>query len=311
VDEHPGYVAPAGWYVDPGDDVQLRWWSGLDWTEHCAPMVEHRPEPDARPATDTDRQRPPGRDIGDADAQPGSPDVSPDPAARPGIPDASSVADAQPGTSDTPPGTPDAAQAPDRPLTRRERRLLDEQADATRALPPPVPRIAPITSYGWDRESEPAQDSFEHTVSLQPAGRDHPADRYVDIPSRWSSASVWVIAFMPWISVVAGYAALVVALTAPRAWWWQLGALLLPYLLTLAAAQRDVLRLRIWRHRTVAHWAWSLLGAPVYLIARTVVLRRHAGLGSAPLWVWLVNLLLVTGAVVVVLALVGLSYRGY
>jgi hypothetical protein len=278
VDEHPGYVAPAGWYVDPGDDVQLRWWSGLDWTEHCAPMVEHRPEPDARPATDTDRQRPPGRDIGDADAQP---------------------------------GTPDAAQAPDRPLTRRERRLLDEQADATRALPPPVPRIAPITSYSWDRESEPAQDSFEHTVFLQPAGRDDPADRYVDIPSRWSSASVWVIAFMPWISVVAGYAALVVALTAPRAWWWQLGALLLPYLLTLAAAQRDVLRLRIWRHRTVAHWAWSLLGAPVYLIARTVVLRRHAGLGSAPLWVWLVNLLLVTGAVVVVLAQVGLSYRGY
>jgi hypothetical protein len=278
VDEHPGYVAPAGWYVDPGDDVQLRWWSGLDWTEHCAPMVEHRPEPDARPATDTDRQRPPGRDIGDADAQPGSPDT---------------------------------AQAPDRPLTRRERRLLDEQADATRALPPPVPRIAPITSYSWDRESEPAQDSFEHTVFLQPAGRDDPADRYVDIPSRWSSASVWVIAFMPWISVVAGYAALVVALTAPRAWWWQLGALLLPYLLTLAAAQRDVLRLRIWRHRTVAHWAWSLLGAPVYLIARTVVLRRHAGLGSAPLWVWLVNLLLVTGAVVVVLALVGLSYRGY
>ena len=278
MDEHPGYVAPAGWYVDPGDDVQLRWWSGLDWTEHCAPMVEHRPEPDARPATDTDRQRPPGRDIGDADAQP---------------------------------GTPDAAQALDRPLTRRERRLLDEQADATRALPPPVPRIAPITSYGWDRESEPAQDSFEHTVFLQPAGRDDPADRYVDIPSRWSSASVWVIAFMPWISVVAGYAALVVALTAPRAWWWQLGALLLPYLLTLAAAQRDVLRLRIWRHRTVAHWAWSLLGAPVYLIARTAVLRRHAGLGSAPLWVWLVNLLLVTGAVVVVLALVGLSYRGY
>jgi len=304
VGEHPGYVAPAGWYVDPGDGGQLRWWSGLDWTEHCAPMVEHRPEPDARPSTDGARQQASGRDIGDADAQPGTPDASSDPAASAG------TSDASPGTPDpSPDPAPDAD--PDRPLTRRERRLLDEQADATRALPPPVPRIAPITSYGWDRESEPAEDRFGHTVPLQPADREDPADRYLDIPSRWSSASVWLIAFMPWISVLTAFAALMVAAVAPAAWWWQLGAVLLPFLLTLAAAQRDVLRLRLWRHRTVAHWAWSLLGAPVYLIARTVVLRRHAGLGSAPLWVWLANLLLATGAVVFVLTLVGLSYRTF
>ncbi|QYF72391.1 DUF2510 domain-containing protein [Cryobacterium sp. PAMC25264] len=250
--EHPGYVAPAGWYVDPGDDGQLRWWSGLDWTDHCAPMVEHRPEPDPRPSVDAD---------------------------------------------------------PDRPLTRRERRQLDEQADATRALPPPVPRIAPITSYGWDRESDPTEDRFGYRLPVQPSDREMPADRYLDIPSRWSSASVWLIAFMPWISVLSAFAALMLAAVSPAAWWWQLGAVLLPFLLTLAAAQRDVLRLRIWRHRIVAHWAWSLLGAPAYLIARTVVLRRNAGLGSAPLWVWLVNLLLASGAVVLVLTLVGLRYR--
>lgn len=256
-------------------------------------MVEHRPEPDPRPSVGDDRRQTSGRDSVDRDARPGNPDASPDP-------------DASPRTS-APDASPDAD--PDRPLTRRERRLLDEQADATRALPPPVPRIAPITNYGWDRESDPSEDRFGYRMSAQPADREIPADRYLDIPSRWSSASVWLIAFMPWISLLTAFAALMLVAVSPAAWWWQLGAVLLPFLLTLAAAQRDVLRLRIWRHRTVAHWAWSLLGAPAYLIARTVVLRRHAGLGSAPLWVWLVNLLLASGAVLYVLTLVGLSYR--
>jgi hypothetical protein len=28
---------PAGWYADPNNAMQLRWWDGLQWTEHYAP----------------------------------------------------------------------------------------------------------------------------------------------------------------------------------------------------------------------------------------------------------------------------------
>jgi hypothetical protein len=27
-------VVPAGWYEDPEDTAQLRWWNGLGWTEN-------------------------------------------------------------------------------------------------------------------------------------------------------------------------------------------------------------------------------------------------------------------------------------
>ena len=62
---------------------------------------------------------------------------------------------------------------------------------------------------------------------------------------------------------------------------------------------RDVRRLRIWGHHDVARASWSLLGAPVYLIARAVVTRKHAGIGAAPAWVWFLNVLIVAAGCVV------------
>lgn len=35
------------------------------------------------------------------------------------------------------------------------------------------------------------------------------------------------------------------------------------------------------------HWAWSFLSSIVYLIGRTVVVRRRTGAGLAPLWVYI------------------------
>jgi Protein of unknown function (DUF2510) len=31
-------LPPAGWYLDPGDPRQWRWWSGTGWTNQCSPI---------------------------------------------------------------------------------------------------------------------------------------------------------------------------------------------------------------------------------------------------------------------------------
>jgi hypothetical protein len=42
-----------------------------------------------------------------------------------------------------------------------------------------------------------------------------------------------------------------------------------------------------------------------YLIARSVILRTHTGVGSLPLWIWVVNLFAVAVASVLLLIPVG------
>ncbi len=39
-------TTPAGWYPDPDNQAQLRWWDGAQWTEHrSAPPVAHSAAP--------------------------------------------------------------------------------------------------------------------------------------------------------------------------------------------------------------------------------------------------------------------------
>jgi DivIVA domain-containing protein len=33
-------LPPAGWYPDPGDSGQVRWFDGTDWTSHCKPAPQ-------------------------------------------------------------------------------------------------------------------------------------------------------------------------------------------------------------------------------------------------------------------------------
>jgi Protein of unknown function (DUF2510) len=39
-----GGSAAAGWYTDPHDPRQLRWWSGETWTEHTSPLAPAQPQ---------------------------------------------------------------------------------------------------------------------------------------------------------------------------------------------------------------------------------------------------------------------------
>jgi hypothetical protein len=108
----------------------------------------------------------------------------------------------------------------------------------------------------------------------------------------WGTVSVWVLAFSPWLAVAAAVVAFISAVyTSETSWLWAL-ILLIPYALCVAVAVLDARRLREWQHPKVPHWAWSLLGAPAYLIARVVALRTSARGGTAPLWVALVSVVL-------------------
>jgi hypothetical protein len=47
------------------------------------------------------------------------------------------------------------------------------------------------------------------------------------------------------------------------------------------------------------HWAWTFLSALVYIIGRTVVVRRRTGKGMAPMWV---NIVVIVGTIIAVFA---------
>lgn len=80
-------------------------------------------------------------------------------------------------------------------------------------------------------------------------------------------------------------------------WWMLMGGVLgLLYLVTLLLAIADHRRLDSLGHLYPASWAWSLLTAPVYLLVRTVAVKRETGRMSPLLWVWIILVALLVGA---------------
>ncbi|AWB89876.1 DUF2510 domain-containing protein [Homoserinimonas hongtaonis] len=123
-------------------------------------------------------------------------------------------------------------------------------------------------------------------ASWSPVGNGRVAELNNRIPERWSTASVWLLTLTPWLWGLALFVTL--SLFAP----WSLpaiGVLALPWLVGLLFAQQDAARLRDFGHAHPPSPAWALLTAPVYLVLRTLMLRRTLGAGSAPLIVWAIN----------------------
>jgi hypothetical protein len=105
---------------------------------------------------------------------------------------------------------------------------------------------------------------------------------------RWGTVWVWLLAFSPWLTTASGFFAVTAAGPSNTASWQSVLLVAGPLALIVVVAALDVRCLRRW-HNEVAHWAWAVCGGPVYLVARTVVLRRQGRFGSAPLWVVLGN----------------------
>ena len=99
------------------------------------------------------------------------------------------------------------------------------------------------------------------------------------------TAPVWIIALLPLVQLVGGLLILL-GIGAVSSMAVTIALLVAPYIVVILLAIADRAMLKRMGHEHAAHWAWAILSAPVYLIARSMALSRTGGLGLAPLLVW-------------------------
>lgn len=102
---------------------------------------------------------------------------------------------------------------------------------------------------------------------------------------------IWAIALLPVVS----FAALLSAeATSPLlAWGIWVGSVVLAFLDRRQLERDGMVR--------PFHWAWTLLSPGVYVIGRSIIVRRRSGRSLAPMWAWatimLVSILTAAGKV--------------
>lgn len=134
------------------------------------------------------------------------------------------------------------------------------------------------------------------------------ASEQVDPGTSVYNGFIWAIVLMPLLSVI-GYASFdirgymirsmsgVVALDPMYILLSLLGLAI--YIVTIILSYFDYRKLERDGFVRPFHWAWSFLSSTVYVIGRSVIVKRRAGRGLAMLWVWAgVTALLVIVAVV-------------
>lgn len=245
--------AQAGWYPDPSDPAQQRWWDGAQWTAHArpvppatavAPVTPAAPTP-VTPSEPTPDERPAPRY---GEYAPAAPEAAPPAAAS------------QPGAAHPGSGYPGGAGYPVAP-----------PYPAAPAYAPVVPKVDVDTNTVWVWLAIAATLVPFFTLFLVDW------NGYIDVVARSATNPSVTSEILQWqagafgISIISWVA---VAAFIVFSWldWRELG-------------RRGVAQ--------PFHWAWSFFalanpGAAVYMIGRAVVLgRRTVSGGWAPLWVWI------------------------
>jgi len=151
------------------------------------------------------------------------------------------------------------------------------------------------TEYATPLAAPPSPQVASHAPSEGAAGARVAEGTPVD--TVW----IWLVTALPIVPVVAlffwdleGYLAR--SMAAPDDPVVQLQMYLDPAYLTSVAlgwiaygaavwfAYLDTVALRELGYRRRFHWAWSFLSPLIYVIGRSVVVKRQAGRGSAPMW---------------------------
>ncbi|HEX4443007.1 MAG TPA: DUF2510 domain-containing protein [Galbitalea sp.] len=222
-----GPAIPAGWYSDPTNSAQLRWWDGTAWTSHLAAAPTPAPQP--------------------APVQPQAPQVN------------------------------------------------GQQADVSQTLDTTGRPYVPFQNSWNERTGEygPVQDFAR--------------------PSQSNTAGVWLLATSYFWTGIVGFIVGLIAGAAsggssievngrltPGGVVLEVSVWVITWILLIIAGARDNARLRQLGYRHFTSPAWLLLAPPlVYLIIRTVRVRRESDRGAAPLVFYLVS-----GAVLVVIAVI-------
>ena len=157
-------------------------------------------------------------------------------------------------------------------------------AAAPRAAEPD--RTHTADGYDWQRETE--------RIAPMPSTTPRVEQWDVrDVPRRSGTTAVWLLAFTPYFSLplLAAADILLRGTSLDGGNSAVLFAALSLYALVFVLASRDNTVLARRGHRRRAQPSWALLGALPYLIVRTVIVRRETGVGTAPLWMWVINLL--------------------
>jgi len=267
---------PAGWYTDPSGAAGLRWWDGTQWTEHVSAPVTPTPAAEA-PVEQAPVEVPP------VEAPPVEAPVVPaaeTPAAAPYVPPVEPVA-------------PAAVVPPTAPVA------------------PPAPSIpaAPLPRYGELQESQPQQYGQAAYGQAQPGQPQYgqpaygsPAPQAAPAGSPVNTIFFWILAALPVLSLIGllvwdmrAYidASLYPDPSNPFA-AFDGGYLLysgigwLVYAGTVVLAFFDNRQLKRIGIDRPFHWAWSFLSSIVYVIGRSVVLKRRGAKGfMLPVWVYI------------------------
>ncbi|KQW06255.1 hypothetical protein ASC66_06935 [Leifsonia sp. Root4] len=146
--------------------------------------------------------------------------------------------------------------------------------------------LADSPGYDWQRETERHAPMPSATPRVEQW-------QVRDVPGRSGTAAVWLLAFTPYLSLplLAAADALTRGTSLDGGNSAVLFAGLALYALVFALATRDNTVLARRGHGRRAQPSWALLGALPYLIVRSVNVRRETGVGTVPLWIWVVNLL--------------------
>ena len=288
------FGAPAGWYPDPLGLPQLRWWNNHAWTEQTSaarqPMVVQDTKfawaDDELPSRREERER----ERSAADRTP----------TETATPTADTLRELEPpraftqvnsGVPTAPAAAPAAPAAPAEAATAAFESLYASE---------PVAPAAPSLSTIFDAKpasSAPAEalDALFGAKSSTGVGTrvktpivtvdqvPATATRAASLPANTGPA--WLIAMVPLVQLVITLLVITsLGMRAPTLLYVMI--LVVPDLLVIGLAVIDHRMLKQAGYERPAHWAWAILTAPVYLLARARAVIRETGHGLGPVIVW-------------------------
>lgn len=328
LDDNNFYGAPAGWYPDPLGLPQLRWWDSTAWThqtaEARAPMVmqettyawaDDEPQPQlAEQDESLSRRERRERERKDRVETP--------------LPTALTLLQLEPPSKSdvhTEMPRPDASSSATG-FSTQDGHDFASQTQQSDFFGQPTSYAQPQTSqpaftgtqFGTPQQGEPAfggfagfmpqqaqqpQQTFDWAPRVDPLS-DPQYQAYLRAQTAphakpTHNGPVWTMALIPLLQLVVSLLLLISTGTSENS-GLMAAVWLAPYPIAIALAAFDRRTLRRVGHEKTAHWAWALLGAPIYLIVRAVAAIRESGGGFGPVLVWFALGLLQIGAIVAV-----------